>query len=130
MTDTTTEVLRKRVIRERETEQRLRGMDTHELVALVHSLEDERDALGQERVAMAARAERWDTEAAAARIIIPRIEAERDAARAERDALQKRLNEMRHNATFFQMERDDLREQVASLEREVEGWIDAQRDAP
>lgn len=37
--------LRKRIIRERETEQRIRAMDTHEIVELIHALEDEREEL-------------------------------------------------------------------------------------
>ena len=37
--------LRKRIRRERATEQRIRAMDTHEIVELIHALEDERDVL-------------------------------------------------------------------------------------
>ena len=46
------------------------------IAATLRALLDERDAA-------VARAERWDTEAAAARVIISRLETERDAARAE-----------------------------------------------
>ena len=47
-----------------------------EIAATLRALLDERDAA-------VVRAERWDTEAAAARVIIPRLETERDAALAE-----------------------------------------------
>lgn len=54
-------------------------------------------ALAAERDAAVARAERWDTEAAAARIAIPRIEAERDAAQAEIARLREALEYWLHD---------------------------------
>lgn len=38
------ERLRREVIRERKTEARVRAMDAHEIVTLVHEMEDQRDA--------------------------------------------------------------------------------------
>ena len=61
-------------------------------------------ALAAERDAAVARAERWDTEAAAARIAIPRIEAERDAAQAEAKRLQEALDEANKTVRVLRQE--------------------------
>ena len=77
-----------------------------EIAATLRALLDERDAA-------VVRAERWDTEAAAARVIIPRLETERDDARmcAESEA---------QIADEFNAERDAALAEVARLREALE----------
>lgn len=55
----------------------------------LHSAEQMLAALLAERDAAVARAERWDTEAAASKAAMARLEAERDAARAEAERMRR-----------------------------------------
>lgn len=102
MTDTTTEAverlrarLRKIICRiahkEDVTVLRIPADPSHDADIICDEADKTLCALAQERDAAVARAERWDTEAAAAKIITPRLEAERDAACAEVERLREAL---------------------------------------
>ncbi len=66
--DTSADEMRRRVIRERKTEQRIRQMDVHEIVSEIHELEDENARLVAE-VATHEQAARWEVMEAAAQLV-------------------------------------------------------------
>jgi hypothetical protein len=115
--DTSADEMRRRVIRERKTEQRIRQMDAHEIVSEIHELEDENARLAAEISAREQAARREGMEEAAQLV---------DCGCDSREAVLARLESQGEKRASYLCPRGDVccALQAASLRAAVKGGGD------